>query len=101
MPRMNAIPKVPSPINEPVLSYAPGTPERLELKRTLKDLATRPIEIPLLIGGREVRTGKTTDAVMPHCHHHVLATVQQAAPREGQAAIPAPQPAWPDRPQWG
>src|SRR5260370_1773687 len=91
MPRMNAIPKVPSPINEPVLSYAPGTPERLELKRTLKDLATRPIEIPLLIGGREVRTGKTTDAVMPHCHHHVLATGQQAGPDEPQPAIPAAQ----------
>ncbi len=98
---MNAIPKVPSPINEPVLSYAPGTPERLELKRTLKDLAARPIEIPLLIGGREVRTGKTTDAVMPHCHHHVLATVQQAGPGEVQAAIAAAQAAWRDWQAWG
>src|SRR6266849_790648 len=98
---MNAIPKVPSPINEPVLSYAPGTPERLELKRTLKDLAARPIEIPLLIGGREVRTGKTIDAVMPHCHHHVLATVQQAGPGEVQAAIAAAQAAWRDWQAWG
>src|SRR5260370_38806611 len=93
---MNAIPKVPSPINEPVLSYAPGTPERLELKRTLKDLAARPIEIPLLIGGREGRTGKTTDAVMPHCHHPVLATVQQAGPGEVHAALAAAQAPWPD-----
>src|SRR5260370_7489013 len=67
---VNAIPTVPSPINEPVLSYAPGTPERVELKRTLKDLAARPLEIPLVIGGREVRTGKTIDPVMPPCPHH-------------------------------
>jgi 1-pyrroline-5-carboxylate dehydrogenase len=99
--RMNAIPRVPSPINEPVLSYAPGTPERLELKRTLKDLAARPIEIPLLIGGREVRTGKTVDAVMPHCHQHVLATVAQAGPSEVQAAIAAAQAAWRDWQAWG
>jgi 1-pyrroline-5-carboxylate dehydrogenase len=101
IPRMNAIPKVPSPLNEPVLSYAPGTPERLELKRTLKDLAARPLEVPLLIGGQEVRTGKTIDAVMPHCHHHVLATVQQAGPGEVQAAIAAAQAAWRDWQAWG
>jgi 1-pyrroline-5-carboxylate dehydrogenase len=101
IPPMNAIPRIPSPTNEPVLSYAPGTPERLELKRTLKDLAARPIEIPLLIGGREVRTGKTNDTVMPHCHHHVLATVEQAGPGEVQAAIAAAQAAWRDWQAWG
>src|SRR5258708_4939348 len=93
---VNAIPTVPSPINEPVLSYAPGTAERVELKRTLKDLAARPLEIPLVIGGREVRTGKTIDRVMPHCHHHVLATVEQAGPGEVRAAIAAAQGAWRD-----
>jgi len=98
---VNAIPTVPSPINEPVLSYAPGTPERVELKRTLKDLAARPLEIPLVIGGREVRTGKTIDAVMPHCHHHVLATVEQAGPGEVRAAIAAAQGAWRDWQAWG
>ena len=74
---MNTTPRVPVPANEPVLSYAPGTPERTELKRTLKDLAGRPLEIPLLIGGKEVRTAKTLDVVMPHCHHHVLAKAHQ------------------------
>src|SRR5213594_1565430 len=77
---MNTVPKIPVPVNEPVLSHAPGTPERAELKRALKDLSARPIEIPLVIGGKEVRTGKTTDAVMPHCHRHVLAKVHQAGP---------------------
>ena len=47
---MNAIPKVPAPINEPVLGYAPGSPERVELKRTLKELSSRQVEIPLIIG---------------------------------------------------
>src|SRR5712692_10037365 len=86
---MNTIPKIPVPVNEPVLSHAPGTPERAELKRALKDLSARPIEIPLVIGGKEVRTGKTTDAVMPHCHRHVLAKVHQAGPEEVAGAIKA------------
>src|SRR2546423_8436045 len=86
---MNATPKIPVPTNEPVLAYAPGTPERLELKKSLKELSAHQIEIPLVIGGKEVRTGKTIDAVMPHCHHHVLAKVHQAGPAEVRAAITA------------
>src|SRR2546425_9392875 len=97
---MNAIPKIPVPTNEPVLSYAPGAPERIELKRTLKDLSSRQIEIPLVIGGKEVRTGKTIDAVMPHCHRHVLAKVHQAGPAEVQAAIRAAREAWLDWSTW-
>src|SRR5256714_6761799 len=97
---MNATPKIPVPTNEPVLSYAPGTPERLELKRTLKDLSSRQIEIPLVIGGKEIRTGKTSDAVMPHCHHHVLAKVHQAGPAEVRAAIAAAGEAWHDWSTW-
>src|SRR2546430_6125933 len=91
---MNPVPKIPVPFNEPVLSHAPGTPERAELKRALRDLSARPIEIPLVIGGKEVRTGKTTDAVMPHCHRHVLAKVHQAGPTEVRAAIAAAREAW-------
>ncbi len=86
---MNAIPKIPPPGNEPVSAYAPGAPERSELKRALKDLSTRRLDIPLLIGGQEVRTGKTVPVVMPHCHRHVLATVEQAGPAEVEAAIGA------------
>jgi len=97
---MNATPKIPVPVNEPVLSYAPGTSERLELKKALKDLSSHQPEIPLVIGGKEVRTGKTVDAVMPHCHHHVLAKVHQAGPAEVQAAIKAAGDAWHDWSTW-
>src|SRR5436309_9546760 len=97
---MNATPKIPHPVNEPVLSYAPGAAERLELKRALKDLSARQIEIPLIVGGEEVRTGTTVEAVMPHCYRHVLARVHQAAPREVQAAIAAAREARRDWSTW-
>src|SRR6266550_1519820 len=77
---MNGIPKIPAPVNEPVLGYAPGSPERAELKRTLKDLSGRQLEIPLVIGGKDVHTDRTVDVVMPHCHRHVLAKAHQAGP---------------------
>src|SRR6266511_3985208 len=91
---MNTPPKMPAPINEPVLSYAPGTRERAELKQTLKEMAGRPIEIPVVIGGKEIRTGRTVDAVMPHCHGHVLAKVHQAGPGEVAGAVAAARAAW-------
>src|SRR5256712_12010879 len=91
---MNGIPKIPTPINEPVLSYAPGSPERGELKRAVKDLSGRQLEIPLVIGGKDVHTGRTVDVVMPHCHRHVLAKAHQAGPAEVQAAISAARDAW-------
>src|SRR5438094_4237126 len=97
---MNMIPKIPTPVNEPVLSYAPGAPERAELKKALKDLSARSIEVPLVIGGKEVRTGRTVDAVMPHCHRHVLAKVHQAGPGEVQAAIAAARAAWREWAAW-
>src|SRR2546426_7007155 len=99
--RMNATPRIPVPVNEPVVSYAPGTPERAELKRTVKDLSSRQIEIPLVIGGKEVRTGKTVDVVMPHCHRHVLAKVHQAGAAEVEAAIAAARAAWREWATWG
>src|SRR5437660_3540853 len=97
---MNSTPRVPVPTNEPVLSYAPGTAERLELKKSLKELSARQIEIPLVIGGKEVRTGKTVDTVMPHCHHHVLAKVHQAGAKEIEAAVAAARAAWADWSAW-
>src|SRR5213594_2138817 len=98
---MNSIPKIPTPVNEPVLSYAPGTAERAELKRTLKELSGRQLEIPLVIGGKDVHTGRTVDVVMPHCHRHVLAKAHQAGPAELQAAIAAAREAWRDWSAWG
>jgi len=91
---------IPDPINEPVLSYAPGTPERVELKRTLKELSAHVLEIPVVVGGREIRTGKTVDAVMPHCHRHVLAKVHQAGPEELDAAVTAAREAWREWSTW-
>ncbi len=91
---MNTFSKIPTPVNEPVLSYAPGTRERAELKQTLQDMGGRQIEIPVVIGGKEVRTGRTVDAVMPHCHQHVLAKVHQAGPEEVAGAVAAARAAW-------
>src|SRR3989442_5655583 len=98
---MNGMPKIPGPVNEPVLSYAPGAPERVELKRTLKELSGRQLEIPLVIGGKDVHTGRTVDVVMPHCHRHVLAKADQAGPAEVQAAIAAAREAWREWSAWG
>jgi 1-pyrroline-5-carboxylate dehydrogenase len=92
--------KIPTPINEPVFSYAPGTKERSDLKHALKDLSGRQVEIPLVIGGKEVRTGKTVDAVMPHCHRHVLAKVHQAGPEDVENAIKAARDAWREWSTW-
>jgi 1-pyrroline-5-carboxylate dehydrogenase len=97
---MNATPKIPTPVNEPVLSYAPGTPERAELKRALKEMSGQPIEIPIVIGGREIRTGKTITVTMPHDHRHALATVHQAGPAEMDAAVAAAREAWREWSAW-
>jgi 1-pyrroline-5-carboxylate dehydrogenase len=97
---MNSAPKVPTPVNEPVLSYAPGTPERAELKRVLKEQSARVVEIPLIINGQEVKTGKTRDVVMPHCHKHVLAKVHQAGAAEIELAVKAAREAWADWSRW-
>src|SRR3989442_11616984 len=98
---MSGIPKIPTPVNEPVLSYAPGASERADLKRTLKELSGRQLEIPLVIGGKDVHTGRTVDVVMPHCHRHVLAKAHQAGPAEVQAAIAAAREAWREWSAWG
>ena len=84
-----AISKAPVPSNEPVRSYAPGTPERASLQAKLASMAAEKIEIPLVIGGRELRTGKLAQAVMPHRHAHVLADVHQGGAAEVQQAIGA------------
>ena len=72
--------RVPPPVNEPVRSYAPGTPERASLKARLATLADEQIDIPLVIGGQDVRTGDTAASVMPHNHRHTLATYHKATP---------------------
>jgi 1-pyrroline-5-carboxylate dehydrogenase len=85
----NAVRRVPVPVNEPVKSYVPGSPERVELKARLASMANERVEIPLIIGGREVRTGKTQQSVMPFKHKHVLADWHMAEPKHVQMAIKA------------
>ena len=75
----------PHPINEPILGYAPGSAEKTALKAKLAELGSSVIEIPLVIGGKEVRTGKTIDVTSPHDHRKVLAKVHQAGPAEVKA----------------
>ncbi len=82
------------PANEPVRSYAPASPERAPLERRLRAMLAERIEIPLLIGGEEVRTGDVVEAVCPHDHGHVLATVHQAGAAEVERAIAAAAAAW-------
>jgi 1-pyrroline-5-carboxylate dehydrogenase len=86
---MNGIPATPPPVNEPIRSYAPGSPERATLKAELEAQASRVVEIPLVIGGEEVRTGDTFDVVMPHAHGHVLARAHKAGAQEVDRAVEA------------
>ncbi len=79
--------QIPPPVNEPVRSYAPGSPERAELKARLNRMAAERIDIPMVIDGQDVRTGKTAGAVMPHDHRHVLGDYHLAGPAEVDTAI--------------
>jgi len=79
--------QIPPPVNEPVRSYAPGSPERAELKARLSAMAAERIDIPMVIDGQDVCTGKTASAVMPHDHRHVLGDYHLAGPAEVDAAI--------------
>jgi len=92
----HAIFRVPEPYNEPVKSYAPGSPERAELQQRLRELESQQLEIPLVIGGEEVRTGETFEAVEPHKRSHVLATVHKGGAPEVERAIAAAADAWND-----
>ena len=85
---------IPKPINEPIRNYEPGSPEKASLKEKLAELSQKEIEIPLIIGGKEVRTGDTGKCIMPHNHGHVLATFHQAGEKEVRQAIESSQAAW-------
>ena len=84
---MSSLPTVPEPRSEPVLTYAPGSTERKELKRTLDVMAAGQPEIPLIIGGEEVHTGRTGVSIMPHDHRHKLATWHRAGEGEVTRAV--------------
>jgi len=81
--------RVPTPVNEPVKSYAPGSPERESLKARLKSMAGERADIPAIIGGKEIRSGDLAQSVMPHNHKHVLADWHKATAADVDSAIAA------------
>src|SRR5919106_1072719 len=91
-----AIFRPPPPQNEPVRSYAPGSPERASLQVRLEQMKAEQLEIPCVIGGKDVTTGNLKQAVMPHDKDHVLAEVHQGGAKEVEAAIDAAGEAWHD-----
>ncbi|MBR1783828.1 MAG: L-glutamate gamma-semialdehyde dehydrogenase [Bacteroidales bacterium] len=97
----NSIYMFPKPGNEPVMGYAPGSPERKEIRKALDELYGVVTEIPAIIGGKEVRTGDMGEVVMPTENHHVLARYHKVGEREVREAIAAAMKAqreWADTP---
>jgi 1-pyrroline-5-carboxylate dehydrogenase len=92
----DAIALVPTPVNEPVSTYAPGSPERGRIEQRLADMAKERIEAPMVIGGRAVTSGETFPARAPHRHELVLADVHAARPEHVGQAIDAALAAAPD-----
>jgi 1-pyrroline-5-carboxylate dehydrogenase len=97
---MNGAPNIPSPRNEPVLNYAPGSPERAALKAELKAMGASVTDIPAVINGQDVRGGKTVKVVAPHRHSQHLATTHQADGRAIGNAIAAARRAHRDWSRW-
>jgi 1-pyrroline-5-carboxylate dehydrogenase len=95
---LNGIFNIPKPKNEPGLTYAPDTAERAALKETLRELLGRQTEVPMFIGGEEVRDGKPTQMRCPHDHQHVLGTYHAGNPFFVEKAIAAADEAKKD---WG
>lgn len=93
-----ALQTLPIIANEPVRDYAPGSPERASLEQTLSEMKAERIEAPLVIGGRDVLTGRLETAICPHDHGHVLADVHVGGAVEVTAAIDAARTASHD---WG
>jgi len=90
----NAKAIIPKPINEPILSYAPGTPERAALKARIEELKSQQIEVSLIIGGQEIKTGNMGEMRVPHEHEHILGHYHMAGPKEVKMAIEAAMDAW-------
>src|SRR3954464_2015133 len=89
--------RVPPPVNEPIKSYAPGSPERASLKARLKTMAAETVDMPMIIGGKEIRSGNTSPAVMPHDHAHVLGAYHKATEQQVVQAVEAAEAA---RAEW-
>jgi 1-pyrroline-5-carboxylate dehydrogenase len=86
---LDAVVSVPPPKNEPTLEYAPGSAERARLKAALAKVSSEVVEIPCVIGGERVTTGKLVDVVMPHRHRHVIARAHCADANLAERAVAA------------
>ena len=90
----NAVINFPLPANEPVKAYMPGSPERVALEAELERQSNIVVDIPIIIGGKEIRTGDTGTVTCPHDHKHVLATYHKVTKKEIKMAIDAAMKAW-------
>jgi 1-pyrroline-5-carboxylate dehydrogenase len=81
--------RIPEPYNEPIRAYAPGTPERSRLQKWIADMKGDRFDIPVVIGGREIRTGNTVEMHPPHELGHSLGIYHRAGPAEVEQAIAA------------
>jgi 1-pyrroline-5-carboxylate dehydrogenase len=91
---VNGIVRIPDPANEPVLDYAPGTPQRDSLKMRLEAMLGEEYDIPAIIGGKEVRSGNTIDVVCPHDHGHKLGVCHQVSEDDVATAVQEAKVAW-------
>jgi len=91
---MNGLSNLPRPVNEPILGYLPGSPERATLKAELARMADEVADIPVIIGGREIRTGDLHPVTSPQEHRRVLAQAHHADAKTIAAAITAAQEGW-------
>jgi 1-pyrroline-5-carboxylate dehydrogenase len=97
---MASLANIPTPSNEPVRGYLPGSAERASLKAELARQAGEMVDIPLVIGGKETRSENTVEVVSPHHHRHVLARAAQADPGAIDAALGAAREAWREWSSW-
>ena len=96
----NGVRRIPTPVNEPIRSYGPGSPEKASLKARLAAMAGERVEIPIIIGGKEIRSGELGHSVMPHNHQHVLADYHKADASHVAMAIEAARKAQQEWSQW-
>ncbi|MEO6413683.1 MAG: aldehyde dehydrogenase family protein, partial [Pedococcus sp.] len=93
---MDAVTQVPVPVNEPVLDYAPGSPERASLEVALAELGSSSIDLPHTIAGRRVMgSGKKIEVRQPHARRKVLGTMRNATLGDAQSAVDAAKAAAP------
>ena len=85
---------IPKPINEPIKSFAPGTLEKDSLKKCIQDLKSKKIEVPLIIGGEEIKSNHLSEMHVPHDHKHILGNYHKAGLKEVNMAIEASLEAW-------